>query len=203
MNLAKSAGQLRYIRALESKKPIIVSTGPAGCGKTMLACHVALENIMTNKCSKIILTRPNVAVDENLGYLPGDLDQKMDPWMRPMLEFFENTLSRSRIEKVIEVAPLGFIRGRTFTDTFIIADEMQNSTRNQMKMVLTRLGENSRMVVTGDTEQSDLCPVTNGLFDLLVRIGNRDLVYINHVIMDHRDIQRHPAVNEVLDIYCD
>ena len=201
MEIAKTPGQLLYVKGLQSDKPIVIATGPAGCGKTMLAFHLALQYLEEKRCSKIILTRPIVAADEDMGYLPGDIDKKMDPWIRPMWDIFEDRLTRNKIEKLIEIAPLGYMRGRTFNDTFIIADEMQNSTVNQIKMMLTRIGENSKMVVTGDTEQSDLSLESNGLLDLVTRMEGKDFEYIERVVMNGDDIVRHPAVREVLDIY--
>jgi len=199
--IAKTPGQLRYVEALSSPKPIVVATGPAGCGKTMLACHLALTYLEERKCSKIILTRPIVAADEDMGYLPGDIDQKMEPWVRPMWDMFENRLPHNKLQRVIEIAPLGYMRGRTFTDTFIIADEMQNSTVNQIKMMLTRLGENSKMIITGDTEQSDLSIYSNGLLDLVNKMEGSEYEYLDRVSMGSEDIVRHPAVDEVLKIY--
>lgn len=199
--IAKTPGQAVYLRALQSVKPIVISTGPAGCGKTMLACYAAMEYLRENKCAKVVLTRPIVAADEDMGYLPGDIDKKMEPWVRPMLDIFENHLTSAKIERLIEVAPLGYMRGRTFDNTFIIADEMQNSTINQMKMMLTRLGENSKMIVTGDTDQSDFSADKNGLVDLVRRIEGLDLEYIERVIMNGDDIVRHPAVSEVIKVY--
>jgi len=119
MNIAKTPGQSLYVKALQSPKPIIVATGPAGCGKTMLACQLALTYLEERRCSRIILTRPIVAADEDMGYLPGDIDKKMEPWVRPMYDIFESRLPQSKIDRIIEIAPLGYMRGRTFTDTFI------------------------------------------------------------------------------------
>ncbi|QIG59925.1 hypothetical protein [Dishui Lake phycodnavirus 4] len=201
MNIAKTPGQSLYVKALQSPKPIIVATGPAGCGKTMLACQLALTYLEERRCSRIILTRPIVAADEDMGYLPGDIDKKMEPWVRPMYDIFESRLPQSKIDRIIEIAPLGYMRGRTFTDTFIIADEMQNSTVNQIKMMLTRLGENSKMIITGDTEQSDLSNYSNGLLDLINRMEGRNYEYIERVTMNADDIVRHRAVEEVLSIY--
>jgi phosphate starvation-inducible PhoH-like protein len=150
-----------------------------------------------------------VAVDEMMGYLPGNIDDKMNPWTRPMFDVFENYFTATRMkqlltDKTIEIAPLGFMRGRTLSNTFIVADEMQNSTTNQMKMLLTRIGENSKMVLTGDLEQCDLPPSTmNGLVDIVTRVQSydRQLQYIDLVVMDHHDIQRHPTVSEILEVY--
>jgi phosphate starvation-inducible PhoH-like protein len=135
-----------------------------------------------------------------MGYLPGEMERKMEPWTRPMMDVFENYLTRNQLEKHVCIEPLGFMRGRTFNDSFIIADEMQNSTPNQMKMLLTRLGDNSKMIVMGDLKQSDLGP-RNGLADLVKRIKCLELEYIEHVIMDDDDILRHPAVAEILKLY--
>ena len=201
MNIPKTPGQSLYLSSLNSVKPIIVSTGPAGCGKTMFACQVAAQNVHDNVHQRIVLTRPIVATDEDMGYLPGDIDKKMEPWTKPMFEIFQNYFTMNKMDKVIEIEPLGYMRGRTFNNTFIIADEMQNSTKNQMKMILTRLGENSKLVVTGDLEQSDLDPYNNGLFDLVTRLNGKELEYLDHVILENDDIQRHPAVSEVLDLY--
>ena len=141
-----------------------------------------------------------MAADEDMGYLPGELDKKMEPWTRPMMDIIEEYLTRSQLEKKVTIEPLGFMRGRTFNHCFIIADEMQNSTQNQMKMLLTRIGEGSKMVVTGDLKQSDLGP-NNGMADLVKRMNETDLDYMSRVIMHEDDIARHPAVSEVLKLY--
>ena len=133
MNFPKTPGQCRYVLALRSNKPIIVGSGPAGSGKTMLACQLAIERINSVSRGKVILTRPIVAADEDMGYLPGDMDQKMEPWTKPMYDIFEKYLSHSQMDRHICIEPLGYMRGRTFENTLIIADEMQNSTPNQMK----------------------------------------------------------------------
>ena len=185
--------------ALRSNKPIIVGTGPAGCGKTMLACQMALEHIYMFQRPKIILTRPIVAADEDMGYLPGDMDEKMEPWTRPMYDIFEQSMTHTQMGRYISIEPLGYMRGRTFENTLIIADEMQNSTPNQMKMLLTRIGIGTKLIVTGDLEQSDLGE-DNGLENLIYKMQCMDLEYIKHVKMDDKDIVRHPAVNEVLQI---
>ena len=211
MNLLapKTPGQLRYVEALRNyQKPIVVATGPAGSGKTLFACQEAVERLGHRQVDRVILTRPLVAADEELGYLPGTLERKMDPWTRPMFDILSNYFSQSRIkqlvkDKVIEIAPLAYMRGRTFDDCFVVADEMQNTTPNQMKMLLTRVGEGSKMVVTGDTEQCDLKDGIGGLSDLLPRMEGDVLEYIEHVVLESEDIQRHPAVKEVLDLYVD
>jgi phosphate starvation-inducible PhoH-like protein len=148
---------------------------------------------------RIVLTRPIVAADEDMGYLPGDMDQKMEPWTKPMFDIFEKYLSHNQIDRHVHIEPLGYMRGRTFDNTLIIADEMQNATPNQMKMLLTRVGQGTKLVVAGDLEQSDLGP-DNGLADLIYKMQCLDLEYITHVDMEEEDIVRHPAVNEVLKV---
>jgi phosphate starvation-inducible protein PhoH and related proteins len=199
MNFPKTPGQCKYMLALRSQKPIIIGTGPAGSGKTMLACQIAIENIHKYSRSRVVLTRPIVAADEDMGYLPGDLFQKMEPWTKPMYDIFEKHLTHNQMDRSIVIEPLGYMRGRTFDDTIIIADEMQNSTPNQMKMLLTRVGEGTRLIVTGDMEQSDLGP-ENGLTDLIYKMQCVDLEYMKHIEMEDDDIVRHPAVNEVLKV---
>jgi phosphate starvation-inducible PhoH-like protein len=200
MNFPKTPGQCEYLRVIQSPKPIIIATGPAGSGKTMFACQLAAEQLREKQVKRLILTRPIVAADEDMGYLPGEMERKMEPWTRPMMDVFENYLTRNQLEQHVRIEPLGFMRGRTFNDAFIIADEMQNSTPNQMKMLLTRLGDNSKMIVTGDLKQSDLGP-RNGLADLVKRIKGLELDYIEHVIMNDEDILRHPQVLKDLVFY--
>lgn len=199
MDFPKTSGQCKYMLALRSPKPIIVATGPAGSGKTMLACQVGMEHIYSAFRGRVVLTRPIVAADEDMGYLPGDMDKKMEPWTKPMFDIFEKYLSHNQMDRCITIEPLGYMRGRTFNNTVIIADEMQNSTPNQMKMLLTRLGENTKLIVTGDLEQSDLGD-ENGLSELIYKMSGMELEYIEHVEMNHEDIVRHPAVNEVLKV---
>ena len=199
MNFPKTPGQCKYMLALRSPKPIVVGTGPAGSGKTMLACHVALEHVSRFQRPRIVLTRPIVAADEDMGYLPGDMDQKMEPWTRPMYDIFEQSMTHTQMDRSITVEPLGYMRGRTFTDTLIIADEMQNSTPNQMKILLTRIGEGTKLIVTGDLEQSDLGK-DNGLENLIYKMQCQELEYITHVEMGDADIVRHPAVKEILKV---
>lgn len=199
MEFPKTAGQCKYMLALRSQKPIIVCTGPAGTGKTMLACQIGTEHIYSGMRGRVVLTRPIVAADEDMGYLPGDMDKKMEPWTRPMFDIFERTLSTNQMERCISVEPLGYMRGRTFHNTVIIADEMQNSTPKQMKMLLTRIGDGSKLIVTGDLEQSDLGS-NNGLAYLAYKLYGMDLQYIEHVHMDDGDVVRHPAVREVLKV---
>ena len=199
MNFPKTPGQCKYMLALRSPKPIVIGTGPAGSGKTLLACQVALEHVSKIQRPNIVLTRPIVTVDEDMGYLPGDMDQKMEPWTKPMYDIFGQFFNRNQMDRFITVEPLGYMRGRTFNNTLCIADEMQNATPNQVKMLLTRVGEGTKLIITGDLEQSDLGP-ENGLGDLVYKMQCQDLEYIRHVEMGDEDIVRHPAVKEVLSI---
>ena len=199
MNFPQTAGQCKYMLALRSPKPIVIGTGPAGTGKTMLACQIGIEHIQNSFRGKVILTRPIVAADEDMGYLPGDMDKKMEPWTKPMFDIFEKYLSINQMDRSITIEPLGYMRGRTFDNTVIIADEMQNSTPNQMKMLLTRIGYNTKLIVTGDLEQSDLGP-GNGLEYLTYNLHGMEYDYIKHVEMNENDVVRHPAVNEVLKV---
>ncbi len=196
MEFPKSYGQCKYMLALRSQKPIVVATGPAGTGKTMMACQLALEQY---RFKYVSLTRPIVAADEDMGYLPGDMERKMEPWTKPMYDIFEQHLSPMQIDRYIRIEPLGYMRGRTFTNSLIIADEMQNSTPNQMRMLLTRIGEGTKLVITGDLEQSDL-ETENGLKYLANKLDHLDLEYIQHVNLNEDDIHRHPAVNEILKV---
>ena len=209
--LPRSLNQETYIETLLDERNIIVfATGPAGTGKTMLAVMAAIRALRQKEIERIVITRPAVGVDdERHGFLPGDINSKMEPWTRPIFDVFQEYYSPKEIktmieEMVIEISPLAFMRGRTFKNSYIIADEMQNATPNQMKMLLTRIGEGSRMVVTGDIQQTDRKEAQNGLLDFskLYQIYKRS-EYINMVEFNYTDIERHPAVKEVLDIYGD
>ena len=206
--IPKSRNQETYIDLLENPQRLIVfATGPAGTGKTMLAVLAALKAFRAGECSKIVITRPAVGVDdEQHGFLPGTLNQKMEPWTRPIFDIIEEyykpqEITRLLEEKYIEIAPLAYMRGRTFKQSWIIADEMQNATPSQMKMLLTRLGENSKMVVTGDTQQADRRATDNGLLDFERLMANFDSQYIAGVEFAVKDVRRHPAVTEVLKLY--
>ena len=203
----KNASQGRYIRALENMdNKIIIATGPAGTGKTLFATEYGLRQYLAGKYEKIIFTRPAVSVDEDLGYLPGTLEEKMAPWIRPIYDILYRFLTVAEVtyminEKKIEIAPLAYMRGRTFKHTWIIADEMQNSSQNQMKMLLTRLGENSRMVITGDLDQHDRVGEINGLQDFLEKFRGCRSNSISSIEFETRDIEREEVVKEILDIY--
>ena len=207
--LPKTLNQETYVNLLtDPSKLIVFATGPAGTGKTMLAMLAGIQALKDGRVTKIVLTRPAVGVDdERHGFLPGDLNQKMEPWTRPLfdvlMEYYDKReVTRMLDEQIIEISPLAFMRGRTFKNAWIIADEMQNATPNQMKMLLTRLGEASKMIVTGDTRQADRRDPDNGLLDFKALVESyTNCQYVAGVELEGRDIQRHPAVIEVLKIY--
>ncbi len=200
--------QIQYMKKLQNPgKSIFFVSGPAGTGKTALACRHASRLLKKKKIDKIIITKPAVSVDEDHGFLPGDIQQKMAPWLLPITDALGENMEKTQVEAlirkdVIEIAPIAYMRGRTFKNSFILCDEMQNSTPAQIKMVMTRLGENSHMVITGDVSQHDRKLEDNGMADFLYRIRDADdLQYIDHIVLDNRDIMRHPAVAEVLGFY--
>jgi len=203
----KTRSQEIYTSMLRSKsKKIILATGPAGTGKTMFATEFGVRNFLLGRCEKLIFTRPSVSVDEDLGFLPGTLEDKMAPWVRPIYDVLYQFMHPKEVselmeEKVIEIAPLGYMRGRTFKKCWIVADEMQNSTVSQMKMLLTRIGEGSRLVVTGDLEQHDKMVGQNGLEDFLEKFRGCRSSSISSFEFERQDIQREEVVKEILDIY--
>ena len=203
----KTVNQEKYMNILNKKEDYIaLVVGPAGTGKTLLACSRAISNLKDNTIDKIVITRPAVSVEEEIGFLPGNMVKKMDPWTRPIFDIFEEYYSKIQISNMIsngqiEISPLGFMRGRTFKNAFIIADEMQNSSPNQMFMLLTRIGNNSRMVITGDLEQSDKFD-NNGLKDLLKKCDTYEKLKNIYVIkLNKDDIQRSELVQEVINLY--
>ena len=203
----RSLNQEKYIELLKNpKKYITFAIGPAGTGKTMLGVQMAIKLFKEGVIDKIVITRPAVSVDEEHGFLPGTLNQKMEPWTKPIMDVFQEYYHTKQIaemleEGVIEISPLAYMRGRTFKNAFIVADEMQNATPSQMKMLLTRLGEGSRMVVTGDLAQADR-PRENGLLQFCELYGQGgDYRMIAMVRFETKDIERHPVVKEVLSIY--
>ena len=207
--LPKNLTQEDYLALLDDDtKNIVFATGPAGTGKTMLGVLAAVRALKNGDCEKIVVTRPAVSVDEQHGFLPGTLIEKMAPWTRPIFDVFEDYYTPKEItsmieDGVIEVAPLAYMRGRTFKDAYIIADEMQNATSNQMKMLLTRIGANSRIIVTGDLAQHDRGYDNNGLKDFISLLKTSDTSRIGFVEFKKQDVERHPAVQEVLNIYGD
>lgn len=206
--LPRNRNQETYVLALlDDRKDIIFGIGPAGTGKTLLAVQIAVKKFKEGKVDKIVVTRPAVSVDEDLGFLPGTLEQKMAPWTRPIFDVLREYFNAREIEGmieegIIEIAPLAYMRGRTFKNSYIIADEMQNATTNQMKMLLTRLGEGSKMCVTGDLAQADRVE-DNGLIDFVRQLDTTESSRLNIVRFESKDIERHEAVKEVLRIYGD
>jgi phosphate starvation-inducible PhoH-like protein len=205
----KNLSQETYLLKLnDPNKMIIFAIGPAGTGKTMLGVQWAVDQLKYGSADKIIITRPAVSVDEQHGFLPGDLNEKMEPWTKPIFDVFTENFNAREIENfvkegVIETSPLAYMRGRTFKNAVIVADEMQNATPSQMKMLLTRLGQGSKMVVTGDLQQADR-PSTNGLLEFLHLYNNfQGHRYVDLVQFDIEDVERHEAVKEILSIYGD
>ena len=206
--LPRNKSQENYVMQLmDSSKDIIFGIGPAGTGKTMLACQSAVKAFLSKEVDRIVVTRPAVSADEDLGFLPGTLEEKMAPWTRPIFDvfreyFYANEIEGMIKEGVIEISPLAYMRGRTFKDAYIIADEMQNATPNQMKMLLTRIGTGSKMVVTGDLNQADRLK-DNGLIDFMNHLSESNSTRIVAVNFHKGDIERHDAVKEVLQVYGD
>jgi phosphate starvation-inducible PhoH-like protein len=204
----KTIQQQNYLNYLTNPAySVVVGMGPAGTGKTLLACHTAIQQLKENHVDRIVVTRPSVCVDEDIGFLPGTILKKMDPFTRPIFDIFTDYYSYSDINNfiqnnIIEISTLGFMRGRTFKNAFIIADEMQNSSPSQMKMLLTRIGDNSRLVITGDLEQSDLGE-KNGLRDFYSRIEGKTFSNIQWVRFSNIDIQRSPIVSTIVELYDD
>ena len=204
---ARNANQKLYLSKLYAEHTsIVLAIGPAGTGKTMLAVQYGIKLFQEGKVDRIVVTRPAVSVDEDLGFLPGDLNEKMAPWTRPIFDVLGEYYQKKDIanmleEGVIEISPLAYMRGRTFKNAYIVADEMQNATVNQMKMLLTRLGEGSKMVVTGDLAQADRLS-DNGLIDFCNLLEQKEyLEHIDIIRFDAKDIERHNAVKEVLAVY--
>src|SRR5579872_2813424 len=200
----KTVNQRRYLEAIE-RNDLVFGIGPAGTGKTYLAVAMAISALMGKKVARIILTRPAVEAGERLGFLPGTLQEKVDPYLRPLYDALYDMLDNERVEKllernVIEVAPIAFMRGRTLNDSFIILDEAQNSTSEQMKMVLTRQGFNSKMVVNGDVTQIDL-PTgrRSGLIDAVDVL--KGVEGISFVQFDDKDVVRHTLVQRIVKAY--
>jgi len=207
--LPRNKNQETYmLKLLDPMKYIVFGVGPAGTGKTLLAVQVAIKLFKEGVIDKIVVTRPAVSADEDLGFLPGTTEEKMAPWTRPIFDVFKEYFTQKEIEGmmydgVIEISPLSYMRGRTFKKSIIVADEMQNATRNQMKMLLTRIGEHSQMIVTGDLAQADRMD-QNGLLDFIKSLEQyRETTHIDIVRFQTHDIERHDAVREVLAVYGD
>ena len=204
----RTRNQERLVLALQDySQPIVVTAGPAGSGKTYLAMLAAVKAFREGEVDRIVLTRPAVAVeDEKHGYLPGDLNQKMDPWVRPLTDILREYYRQQDIaamieEQRIEIAPLAFMRGRTLKNAYIVADEMQNATPAQCKMLMTRIGENSKIVITGDTDQADRRIADNGLADILTRLKKGGVKGISLCEFESKDIQRHHMITHILKMY--
>ena len=219
--IPRTENQQQYVNYLQDQNTkLVIGIGPAGTGKTLFACNTAVEELRQGNIQKIILTRPVVPVEEEeLGFLPGSLINKMDPWTRPLFDVLLDFYNQKDIDAmlhggVLEISPLAYMRGRTFKRSFIIADEMQNSTPNQMKMLMTRIGDHSKMVITGDLHQSDR-GMQNGLSDFLEKIKQENWEQnqeyeqneekyknkIRYIELGNKDIQRSQIVSKILDIY--
>jgi len=201
---AKNLNQRRYIEAIQSSD-VVFSVGPAGTGKTYLAMAMAIAALQRHEVERVILTRPAVEAGEKLGFLPGDLAEKVDPYLRPLYDALEDMMPPERVRKAledltIEIAPLAYMRGRTLSDAFVILDEAQNSTRAQMKMFLTRLGLNSQVVITGDKTQIDL-PRKEDSGLLQVEAILRDVEGIEFIYLDDTDVIRHRLVKDIIRAY--
>ncbi|MDR8392917.1 PhoH family protein [Aliifodinibius sp. S!AR15-10] len=201
---AKTPGQQEIVRASE-QNDIVFAIGPAGTGKTFTSVALAVRALKTRKVKKIILARPAVEAGETLGFLPGDLREKIDPYLRPLYDALEEMIEYDRLElhlakNVIEIAPLAYMRGRTLNNAFVILDEAQNATNKQMKMFLTRIGFNSKAIITGDITQTDL-PQKRHSGLISIQDILKDIDGIRFVYLDQNDVVRHRLVREIIDAY--
>lgn len=207
----RNQAQSELIQRLEDPtKDIVFSTGPAGTGKTYLMTLFAIKQLREKNVKKIVIARPNVAVDDkDIGHLPGNIFEKMGPWVRPILDIFEEFYKPEEIqwlleENILEICPIAFIRGRTFKNAMVLIDEAQGTTSNSLKAILTRIGEDSRMLITGDINQTDI-GAANGLQDFLNRWEAAEIKSprIDFIKFSHADIERHPVVEDILTVYGD
>ena len=198
----RSDNQRLLMEAIESR-PLTLAVGPAGTGKTYLAISAAVEALEAGTVSRILLSRPAVEAGESLGFLPGDMREKLDPYLRPLWDALNDRMGAKRLKQylddgTIEIAPVGFMRGRTLNNAFVLIDEAQNCTYGQLKMLLTRLGWHSTMVITGDPDQTDLLPELSGLAGIAQRLENFDDVAV--VRLNQTDVVRHPLVGRMLGV---
>ena len=206
--IPRTRNQERLVMALQNPDTdIVVTVGPAGTGKTYLAMLAAIKALREGTCDRVVMTRPAVGVEgEQHGFLPGNLVAKMEPWTRPLLDVMREYYRPQDIialieDQVVEISPLAYMRGRTFKNSWIIADEMQNATPAQAKMLMTRIGTNSKIVITGDVEQADRHSGDNGLLDLCERLQRTPVEGIAVCALESRDVQRHRIIGSVLKLY--
>jgi len=211
----RTDNQKKYMQLLQKDKPyIVVGSGPAGTGKTLLSVTAGVQSLIAGRVDRIVITRPAVSVDEQFGFLPGNLEAKMQPWVRPIHDVLKLNFPLSKVdhmikEKIVDIVPLAFMRGLTFERSWIICDEAQNTTVNQMKMVLTRIGKDSKMVITGDPFQYDRGFDVNGFSDFLQRLENQPIVDENNeslidvVHFGEHDVERHRVIKPILELYND
>lgn len=206
MLAARNLKQARYLDLLRRERPyIVIGAGAAGTGKTLLATSVGVEKLLKQDVKKLVITRPTVATGDDIGYLPGGVGEKLEPWTRPVFDAIESRIGDKKMDalvkaRAIEVCALAHMRGRSFENTWMILDEAQNTTEKQMLMVLTRLGYGSKLCITGDYMQSDLNGV-NGLQSLTARLQGVDEHMIDMVEFDENDVERHPVVSVVLKMF--
>ena len=206
----RNAKQRRYVDILTKDKPtVVIASGAPGCGKTLFATFIGAQKLHEGHVDKLVITRPNFSTGpDDIGFLPGDIQQKMEPWMMPIYDALTYYYPRTRVdqmvkERVIEIAPLRFMRGRTFESSWIICDEAQNTTVENMLMVLTRIGKKSKLVLTGDPDQHDRGFEVNGLNDLVSRMSTTDVLndHFEYIEFTETDVERHPMIPLVLNMY--